>query len=378
MIDRHVHRLLVPCIAFALLASPIAFAGSRDPETNDRRWAREVRRLGVDPERIENPVRFTTEMQDVAREVGGGGRSLEKLRRLQALLFDPEEFPFDYQSRETYTAERAFELRTGNCVSFTNLFIALARSLGIDVRAALLNRPGDPAREGALIVVNTHIVAAFEHSGGATVFDFNVQRQTDRVGLTLVPDSVVTAVYLNNLGAEALIDGRVDDALELLGDAVRLGPEFTPAHGNLGVARRQAGDLEGAMAAYRGALEIDPRYPTILNNLARLYRHVGRDDEARTVLAAARNWSATPFVLLIRGDFALIDGDVRGALTLYRQASRLAPQLVEPWIAIARGEAVRGHDAAARRALDKAVELDPDHEEVRALQVRIGSATDSR
>lgn len=368
--------MLVPCLAVALLSGAVASAASRDPATHQRRWTRDVRRLGVDPSRIDNPLGFTAEMQAVAREVGGGGRALEKLRRLQELLFDPDEFPFDYQSRETYTAERAFELRTGNCVSFTNLFIALARSLGIEVRAALLNRPGNPAREGAVIVVNTHIVAAYEHSGGATVFDFNVQRKTDRVGLTMVPDTVVTAVYLNNLGAEALIDGRVDDALVFLEDAVRLGPEFTPAHGNLGVARRQAGDLEGALAAYRGALEIDPRYPTILNNLARLYRHLGQEDEARTVLAAARNWSATPFVLLIRGDFALTDGRIGEALTLYRQAVRLAPQLVEPWLAVARGEAARGRTAAARKALAKAAELDPYHEEVRELQARFGADTD--
>lgn len=66
-----------------------------------------------------------------ARAAAGEGTDRERLKSLQQFLFDEERFPFEYETRGTYGAQEAFRLRRGNCVSFTSLFIALGRSLGI-------------------------------------------------------------------------------------------------------------------------------------------------------------------------------------------------------------------------------------------------------
>lgn len=333
----------------------------RHPELVQEHWAKEIRRSGVDPSRVTNPLRYTEEMQRAAQRVVGAGSSMDRLRALQRHLFDEESFPYDYETRVTLTALEAFESRSGNCVSFTNLFIALARSVGLPVRAALVVRPGDVEKEGELIVVNNHVVAVYEHSGGATVFDFNRFTEHRRVGLRIIGDAWITSIYLNNRGAEELLAGRVEAARGYLQDAVLLAPDFAAALGNLGVVHRRLGDVEEAFRAYRRALEIEPRYSTILTNLAVLYRSQGREAEARAALRAADLRGATPYMLIIRGDFELDDGQAGEALRLYRQAARLGRELPEPQLAIARAELARGRPERARKALLRALEIEPQN-----------------
>jgi tetratricopeptide (TPR) repeat protein len=159
--------------------------------------------------------------------------------------------------------------------------------------------------------------------------------------------------------------------------AIHLAPAFTALYGNLGVARRMGGDPDGALDAYRRALEIDAGNPTILNNLANLYHSLGREEEARAALKAADLSAATPFVLIARGDLELAQGNVKKALRLYRRAHRAAPNLPEPLVAIARVELERGRSRVARKALDAALERDPENARAKRLEDRLAGRADS-
>jgi tetratricopeptide (TPR) repeat protein len=302
-------------------------------------------------------------MQSLARRVAGAGTPLERLLRIQRELFDETKFPYDESARTTLTAREAFERRTGNCVSFTSLFLALARSIGLPARPALLERIGESEKQGDLVVVNRHIVAVWEHGGRATVFDFNRRRHDSRVGLRLLDDLGLTAVFLNNRGAEELLAGRAEHAREWLETATSVDPDFAPAHANLGVVRRALGDGPGAFEAYRVALEIEPRDASTLMNLAALYRSTGREAEAQAALRAASLRGASPWLLVMRGDLEAGVGRPRRAVRLYRKAVsefRLDPDL---HVALARGELARNRPARARRSLLRALDLVPDHPE---------------
>lgn len=364
---------LFSVLAPALLACCQAASETGDSRIDNRRWEREIRRRGVDPQSIENPLAYTPEMREVASRAAGSGGPLEKLRRLQDYLFDKKQFPFNFESSGTHTAVEAFETRNGNCVSFTSLFIALARSVGIEAAAALLVIPGDIERERNLIVVNNHIVAIYEHGGGATVFDFNLQRESERPGLRVLDDLEITAVYLNNLGAAELFGGHPDSAERYLEDAIKIAPGFSPAYGNLGVLKRQAGDTAGALDAYRRALEFAPRDPTILNNLAALYRSMGLETEARSALRAADLRQASAYMFVARGDLELVEKRYRRAKRLYRIAARMARNSPEPLLGIARVEIARGRYAAARKALLRALDDDPDNELAHRLMEKVQS-----
>lgn len=348
----------------------LALAGCASGGSDRQAWLREVRRLGLDPDEVIDPVTYSEEMAEVARAAAGEGSERERLHRLQELLTDGERFPFDYEPTATYGAEETFRLRRGNCVSFTSLFVALGRALGIPLQAALLAR-GEAEREEDVVVVNTHMVAALRRPDGLTIYDFARERDRPISGLMVIDDVWLSAVYLNNWGTEKLRRGEAQEAAADLELAIRLAPGFTAAYGNLGVARRRAGDPGGALDVYRRALEIDADNPTILNNLASLYRSLGRVAEASAALRAADLADATPFLLIARGDLERAQGHLRKARRFYRRAHRTAPDLPEPLVAIARLELERGRPRAARRALDRALDRDPENAGAKRLEQRL-------
>jgi tetratricopeptide (TPR) repeat protein len=82
-------------------------------------------------------------------------------------------------------------------------------------------------------------------------------------------------------GVQAIEDERYDDAIALLQEVTQDAPELTPAHIDLGLAYRGAGDFESAERSLRRALELNPRHPVALNELGIVYRKTGRFELAR-------------------------------------------------------------------------------------------------
>ncbi len=341
--------------------------GRAGVDLSEAQWRRALADRGVDPGLVSDPLASTPEMQDEAERLARGGTASQQLYALQSSLFDTDLFPFDYASRVTLTAREAFEQRRGNCVSFTNLFIALARSLGIAVRAAIVPEVQTSIREDELVVVNNHVVAVFPYGSGVLVFDFDRSRAELPRRFVMVDDLRVTAMYANNLGVEELRAGRPGRAVPLLEAAVRLAPDDVDALSNLGVALRHAGDVDGALDAYRRGLDISPGNPRILKNLSRLYRGLGRDDDAVRALEAAKLRAASPFTLLVQGDLERTRGNYRRAIELYRLAHRRGPALSEPYVAEARVHLLQRREAAAVRALRKALIRNPENTEALTL-----------
>jgi Flp pilus assembly protein TadD len=341
------------------------------------RWAQEVRKRGVSLADVPDPLMVNDAMREAAVEFAGTGDRAERLRHLQAHLFDSKRFPFKYESRGTFTAAEAFHLREGNCLSFTNLFVALARSLGIPATTALVARTHTGERDGDLIIVNNHVVGAMLLGTKWEYYDFD--RRQERLVSTPVPldDMWITALFLNNLGAEELRLMHPDIAVRDFVDATKLAPGFAPAWGNVGVARRRLGDVAGAFEAYREALAIRADDPTILGNLAALYRSLGREHEAEMVLKTVNLKDASPHVLIVRGDLELTQGRISAALHLYKRARRLAPRLADAWVALARAELARGHHKAARSDLAMALHLAPNGSDARALLTTLDAAHDA-
>jgi Flp pilus assembly protein TadD len=334
-------------------------------------WARVADRHGIDREVLVDPLAFDAEIQRAARELAGRGSPSEQLDRLQEELFEVGGPGFEYASAQSLTAGEAFESRSGNCLSFTNLFIAMGRSLGHRVQGAQPRFAPRSEHEGDLIIVNNHVVAAYLHAGGVTLYDFDRSRTGGPISFDLIDDVKMTALFLNNRGVEELQRDALDRATVQLDAATRLWPEFAAAWGNLAVVRRRSGDLPGALLAYRHALELEPRNPTVLANLAGLYRTLDKSVEAQTALTASRIRLAAPDVLVVQGDLWAQLGETGTALSLYRRAHHLEPSRAEPLVRIAKVELERGRIRRATRAATEALELAPGDAEVARLLERI-------
>ncbi len=362
--------------ALAALALALGAAGcaERRPAplvgSSQELWVRALVARRVDPASIANPLAWTEEMRLEAERLAGRGGIRERLRGLQDGLFDRDRFPFEYESRGTLTAIEAFRARRGNCLSFTCLFVAMARSIGIEVRAAAPEIASRSEVEGDLVVVRTHVVAAYPFHEGLEIYDFDRTRERRVIGARLVDDLRLAALHENNRGVEDLRAGRAGEAGARFETAVRLSPDLAAAWGNLGVARRRAGDLEGALEAYGAGLEVDPRDPSILGNLATLHRTLGDERAARAALDLADLGKASPSFLVVRGDLERARGDLGRAIRLYRRAHRRSPDLPGPLLSIAALELERGRISRARRAALEALERDPGNEEAREVLAR--------
>jgi predicted O-linked N-acetylglucosamine transferase (SPINDLY family) len=87
------------------------------------------------------------------------------------------------------------------------------------------------------------------------------------------------------LALEAL--GQLDGAVANFGRALEINPVFAEAHNNMGIALQGLGQLNGAVASYRLALDIKPDYAEAHSNLGRAVEALGRLDDAVTSFSRA-------------------------------------------------------------------------------------------
>lgn len=332
-------------------------------------WDRAVRALGLDPASVVCPVRATPAMAQAAQVLGGRGEDAERVERLHAALQDRGAFAFENESSVTFTAAEAFAAKRGNCVSFANLLIALARAVGVPLQAGLILSSTGARTEGDLIVTYTHMVAVLRTSRGFRTWDFYTDRsRRDLPGeLRLIDDLDVAAVALSNRGVAALEEGDLPAARALLEKAIRLGPSLPDLHANLGTVYLREGDVDRALATFLRGLDVDPHRAALLHNLAGLYLEIGCVAEARAALEAADPSQSSAHLLVVKGDLEYAEGNRKRALRSYREARSRDPGLLSPLLRIARTELALGKPARARKALEEARRLSPDDEQVREM-----------
>ncbi len=358
-------------LAGTALLAPLggcATAGRREAiALSPAAWKAEVLSRGVDPALAPDPMAASDALRAAAREIAGPGTTKEQLERIQSTLLDKDRWAFEYDVSGSFTAEEAFAARRGNCVSFTNLFIAMGRSVGIPLRAALAVRRGSSEKEGDLVLLYGHLLAVLPGGARALVYDFYATSEGPFGAVRPVDDMAVAAIRASNRGVAALRAGDLAGARRELQAAVLLGPRLGAVHANLGLVLSRSGDDAGALAEYHRGLEAEPGNVALLHNLAAYWVEKGRPAEARAALSAAAVGMASPFLLVVKGDLLLSSGDVKGALASYRSARRAGPDLAAPLVGIARAERARGRPDRAAKALEKAARLEPENGEVRSL-----------
>jgi Flp pilus assembly protein TadD len=279
-----------------------------------------------------------------------------QLEALQRALFE-KEFDFNYDSDLTLTAAEAFEQRRGNCMSFTALFVTMARSAGIPVFLMTVRRAPEVDKKDDLVIVNRHVVAAYRDPAGVRVYDFYITSADPYMHQRVVDDVMASAMYHTNLGGAAIRANDTEQALRHLRIATTLAPDWAAGWVNLGVAKFRTGDTDGALAAYGAALEADPYNPSALTNIAHVYHQLGMEAESETALRAAAHRTTNPYTLIAMADAEMIQGRYGRARRYLRKARRWYPSEPEVYDAMARLARRRGEAAAAGRHSAKAAKL---------------------
>ena len=203
-----------------------------------------------------------------------------KLRTLLYAVMGDGTFNLIYDDA-TRTAQETFFDQRGNCLSFTNMFIAMSRYVDLDANFQEVMVPPDWSVAGQTFILNKHInVHVAMDLGVDKLVDFNMADFRISYDRQIVSDSRGRAHYFNNIGVERMLDGDAPLALAYFRESIREDKNFSPAWVNLGTLYNREGYPSYAEAAYLKALDVDDSSLVALSNLASLYEQEGRGELA--------------------------------------------------------------------------------------------------
>ncbi len=155
--------------------------------------------------------------------------------------------------------------------------------------------------------------------------------------------------------------GDLDGAIASYKKAIELDPKNAPAHSNLGVALRAKGDLAGAIASYKKAIELSPKNAPAHTNLGVALSDKGDPDGASACYTKAIELD--PKLAQAHSNLGAILCDAKhdydGAVACFRKAIELDPTLARPHNNLGNALRAKGDVAGAIACYKKAIELDP-------------------
>lgn len=215
------------------------------------------------------------------KHVAGNGSDSLKLDQLASAIVDADTFGLVYDDK-TRTASETFHARLGNCLSFSNMFVAMARHVGLNVQFQEVDVPPDWTLDKDTYVLNQHVNVYVDlGQAGVRVVDFNIADFKTSYEMRRIPDARALAHYYNNIGVGRMQAGETASALSCFRTAIADGErQFSPAWANLGTLYLRAGHPAHAEAAYLQAVKANNSDLVAMSDLARLYEQLGDRERA--------------------------------------------------------------------------------------------------
>lgn len=282
-----------------------------------------------------------------------------RLRLLVDFMFDPDGMDLRFDDQRTRTAAEAFAMRKANCLSFTLLFVALAREAGLDAYVQETAQIVTWYEEAGTVYNAGHVNAGVRIGPKRTTIDINRSVLMTRSLPQAISDERALSHFYNNRGAELMRDGDLAAARAhlLAGVAVAREP-FLAVWNNLGVLEMREGRKQEAERSYLTALRRDPEYAATLLNLWQFYQRNGapaRAAEFQRRLEQAQ--LADPFHQFVLAVESEKNGDPEGAIAHYRRAIKLHRTEHRFHLGLARAYEQKGDLRRARKSLLRARDL---------------------
>lgn len=271
----------------------------------------------------------------------------------------------------TRTVRRTFHERQGNCLSFTMLFVTLARAAGLRATYQTVEVPPSWVYDGQVVIAShVNTIVRTGRNGEETIVDFNLRSYDDARRSRRIDDSYALALFYTNLGAEAMLAGEYAAALLYLREAASVHSDVAGLWVNLGVLYSRHGRHRHAESAYLRALAVDRDEPSALANLALLYDTLGEAELAAEYRERVQSYRArNPYYHYSVAARAFEQADYSHALASLRKALRLKRD--EPEFYELRGsvQAALGKSREAARNFARAREY--EEVETQRLQSRM-------
>ncbi len=165
---------------------------------------------------------------------------------------------------------------------------------------------------------------------------------------------------LHMLGVVALQQGRLDNALERIGKALALTPDFAAAHNSAGSVHQRLGRTREAIESFQAAVEADPEYGNAHFNLGTMLLARHQHNEAAQALARAAELQPDLAEAHLKLGVAYKSLGRHGqAIEALERAAELKPGFADAYSSLGNVYAAIGELEQAEVACKKAVDTDP-------------------
>ena len=291
------------------------------------------------------------------------------------------------------TAQETFDTGTGNCLSFSNLFIAVSRYAGMKSRFAEIPIVPNWTRAGEMLFFTMHIGVSVDiRDRNTNVIQLKITDKASRIvqidtslryyfypsalkpdestagtfSLHPIPDNRAFAQHYNNIGSKKLAEGNNRDAFRYFVKAIKTDPRLSFAWSNLGVVYRRNGQFDAAEAAYYQGLLVthgfkDTSMLTIMNNLANLYDVTGNAGKAaffKDRVASFRE--KNPYYQYAEGKKAYDESSYEKSVAFFKKAIRLKKDEHLFYYSLALAYSKTGDLKKAEASIKQAIEYSQD------------------
>lgn len=275
---------------------------------------------------------------------------------------DPYVLRFDYRPELTLSPLETFERGTGNCLSYSTMFMMMARHLGLNAFYQEVEIPQQWSANNDTLLVSMHVNVAVEAPlGGSWVVDVSGRSDVRSRLQRRISDRVVLAQYYNNLGADALANGELGLAYAYITKAIQTESRLHYLWSNLGVVYSRNEQLSEATNAYLTALSLDSGSTMAANNLYLIYEKTGNvaaADELRK--RVEKNRRKNPYYLAHLASVALEEGRLEESRQLAEKALEIQGNEYRFHYQLARTLVLEGKRSEAEASLQRALELAPE------------------
>jgi tetratricopeptide (TPR) repeat protein len=260
----------------------------------------------------------------------------------------------------TLTADAAFRQRRGNCLSFSAMFVALARDAGLDAHFQEVIVPPNWSAINDTVLVSKHVNAVVSEYGRTYTLDVSRRKTSPNEVTRPLSDREARAQYFNNLGADALVREDLGLAYANFARALAIEPGLAYIWSNVGVVLRRNEQTADAIFAYRTALRYDPDHAVALNNLHSIYTEEGNFEAAAELARRVEhNRRKNPYYLLYLAEVATEEQRWSDAIELLGKAIRIDDGEYRFYYALAQAQYHAGLVDVARASLQRARALAP-------------------
>jgi Tfp pilus assembly protein PilF len=264
-------------IGLVLASAGCATSGASTRPTQQQ-WLDEAR---IDGLRLEDPLALSPEVRVRVKEhLTYEGTEKARMLRLVRYLGDSDGLSFRYHPQQSLSAERAFFARQGDCMSYANLYVALARMMDVAVRFVRITQLPVTWESRGRFFESSHMAVAFGREAAwdqSLVIDFgNTHTAPWRFALyDDVPDELAFVLFQNNVAVEKMVGGEVVEAERMLRFLLSRSPDVPEVHNNLGLVLLQAGRVKEAMEVLQAGVEHFPRFRPLYANAVQAARRLG-------------------------------------------------------------------------------------------------------